>query len=161
MSGGKRTFTIHNAYHVDGCPTKFSHKDYSGRYEKRTPRHAAQNALSQLCRLKRIKGQCTLYIELRETTQDSKHKHYAYHVKRVRLAKPFVDSRGIAHHYITRAKKVRIPTEKCPKSHKSSGPMKSHKGRSSSSSHKSHKGMSHRSHKSTKKSSHSKKTKKN
>lgn len=159
MHSDKRSFTIHNAYHVDGCPTKFSHKDYTGRYEKRTPRHAAQNALSQLCRLKRIKGQCTLYIELRETTQDSKHKHYAYHVKRIRLAKPFVDSRGVPHHYITRAKKVRIPTEKCPKSHKSSGPMKSHRHRRSSS--MSHKSMSHKSHKSTKKNNDNKKTKKN
>jgi hypothetical protein len=119
---GKRSFTINNAYHVDGCPTKFSHKDYTGRYIKNSPQRAALNALSELCRVKRIRGQCTLYIEMRETTQGSSGKLYAYHCKRIHLKKP-IELNGRVIHYFNKAKPVIIPTEKCKKSHKSSGRM--------------------------------------
>ncbi len=130
-ASGKRSFTITNAYHVDGCPTKFSHKDYTGRFTGHSAQRAAQKALSELCRVKKIRGQCTLYIEMRETTQGSSHKLYAYHVKRHKLKEPIMIA-GHAHYYETRAKPVRIPTEKCHKSHKSSGRMKSFRRRSKS-----------------------------
>ena len=120
---GKRTFTINKAYHVDGCPTKFSHGDYTGRYVSHTPNAAAMKALTELCHVKKIKGQCTLYIEMRETTQGSKHKIYSYHVKRAKLNKP-VEIAGNFLYYQPIARAVDIPTEKCKKTHKSSGPMK-------------------------------------
>jgi len=119
-----RTFTINNAYHVDGCPTKFANKDYTGRFDGRDAKQAAEKALSKLCKLKGIRGQCTLYIEMRETTQGSKHKLHGYHVKRIKLKEPIIVG-GIPRHYTRHAKSVRIPTEKCAKSHKSSGRMKS------------------------------------
>ena len=122
--GEKRTFTINNAYHVDGCPTKFSRGDYSGRYESRTPDSAAKKALTKLCEVKKIKGQCTLYIEMRETTQGSDKKLYAYHVKKIKLNKP-IELSGRTIEYTSTAKAVDIPTEKCKKSHKSSGRMRS------------------------------------
>ena len=84
----KRSFTINNAYHVDGCKTKFSHKDYTGRFIKISAQRAASSALTQLCHVKRIRGQCTLYIEMRETTQGSKHKLYGYHCKRIKYVDP-------------------------------------------------------------------------
>lgn len=121
---GKRSFTINNAYHVDGCKTKFSHKDYTGRYAGHSAQGAAQKALTELCHVKKIHGQCTLYIEMRETTQGSKHKLYAYHCKRMKLKEPVMIA-GNAIHYRPVAKPVRIPTEKCKKSHKSSGRMRS------------------------------------
>jgi hypothetical protein len=124
---GNRTFTINNAYHVDGCPTKFSHKDYTGRFHGRDAKQAAEKALSELCNLKGIRGQCTLYIEMRETTQGSKHKLYGYRVKRIKLKEPVIVA-GIPHNYKRYAKSMRIPTEKCVKSHKSSGRMRSRKG---------------------------------
>jgi hypothetical protein len=65
---GKRSFTINNVYHVDGCPTKFSHKDYTGRYIGKSPQREASKALTRLCHVKRIHGQCTLYIEIKEIT---------------------------------------------------------------------------------------------
>jgi len=121
---GKRSFTINNAYHVDGCPTKFSHKDYTGRFIKISAQRAASAALSQLCRVKRIKGQCTLYIEMRETTQGSSGKLYAYHCKRIHLKTPIELPNGIKKYYFNKIKPVaNVPSEKCPKSHKSSGRM--------------------------------------
>lgn len=121
-ASGKRSFTINNAYHVDGCPTKFSHKDYTGRFIARDAQRAASKALSELCRVKRIRGQCTLYIEMRETTQGSKNGLYAYHCKRIHLKNPIkLENRTI--YYINKCVPTKIPTEKCPKSHKSSGRM--------------------------------------
>ena len=133
---GKRSFTINNAYHVDGCKTKFSHKDYTGRFIKISAQRAASAALTELCHAKRIHGQCTLYIEMRETTQGSKHKLYGYHCKRIKYDKPVMRT-GFEIHYYNKCTRVRIPSEKCPKSHKSSGRMKSfrHKRSKSGSSH--------------------------
>ena len=156
-SGDKRSFTINNVYHVDGCKTKFSHKDYTGRFIKVSAQRAASSALTQLCHVKKIRGQCTLYIEMRETTQGSKHKLYGYHCKRIMYDKPVM--RGdIAFNYYNKCTRVRIPSEKCEKSHKSSGRMKSYKHKhnnkdSSSKSSLRHTKKTHKSHKShTKKS---------
>ena len=134
---GKRSFTINNAYHVDGCKTKFSHKDYTGRFIKISAQRAASSALTELCHAKRIHGQCTLYIEMRETTQGSKHKLYGYKCKRIKYDTPVERAGGIKFHYYNKCTRVRIPSEKCPKSHKSSGRMKSfrHKRSKSGSSH--------------------------
>ena len=59
---------------------------------------------------------------MRETTQGSKHKLYGYKCKRVKYDTP-VERAGIKFHYYNKCTRVRIPTEKCPKSHKSSGSM--------------------------------------
>lgn len=123
---GNRSFTINNAYHVDGCKTKFSHKDYTGRFIGKSAQRQAEKALTELCHAKGIRGQCTLYIEMRETTQGSKHKLYAYHAKRMKYPEPIVYGDGkFKREYYNKAKSVRIPTEKCKGSHKSSGRMRS------------------------------------
>jgi hypothetical protein len=128
-ASGKRSFTINQAFHVDGCPTKFSHADYTGRYKAHTPQRAAEKALIHLCHVKRIRGQCTLYIEMRETTQGSDHKIFAYKVKRIRYATPKVVG-DRTYYYSRHAVAVdRIPTDKCPKSHKSSGRMVSRRSK--------------------------------
>ena len=124
-STGNRSFTINNAYHTDGCKTKFSHKDYTGRFEGQTAERQARKALSQLCKVKKIKGQCSLYIEMRETTQGSKHKLYGYKCNRVKKDKPLVIPGRGTYYYDTICKPVRIPTENCIKSRKSSGRMRS------------------------------------
>ena len=140
---GKRSFTINNAYHVDGCPTKFTHHDFVSRYLKHHPDQAAKNALTRLCKVKRIRGQCTLYIEIRETTQGSEGKVFAYHAKRIHLKKPIVlQDRTIYYKPIVKSVD-RVPTEKCKKSHKSRGRMisissKHRPGMSARRSHKSH-----------------------
>ena len=142
---GKRSFTINNVYHVDGCPTKFSHKDNTGRFIKISAQRAASAALSELCRVKRIRGQCTLYIEMRETTQGSSGKLFAYHAKRIHLKKPIEytlpDGKVIKKYYFNKVTPVtNVPTEKCPKSHKSSGSMiSSHSKMISKKHHSTHK----------------------
>ena len=155
-ASGKRSFTINNAYHVDGCKTKFSHKDYTGRFVGKSAQRAASKALTELCHAKGIRGQCTLYIEMRETTQNSKHKVYAYQAKRVKYSEPVVYG-NIKREYHNVIKHVRIPTEKCAKSHKTSGRMRSfhkaHGSRSRSHSHSSKSKMSKKHHSKTKKSS--------
>ena len=133
---GKRSFTINHAYHVDGCPTKFSHGDFTGRFLAFTPQRAASKALTQLCHLKKIRGQCTLYIEMRETTQGHSGKLFAYHAKRVHLKKPIILPNGVERWYHNFTKPVeRVPTEKCPGSHKSSGRMVGHHSKLRSHSH--------------------------
>ena len=123
---GNRSFTINNAYHIDGCKTKFSHKDYTGRFIGKSAQRQAEKALTKLCHAKGIRGQCTLYIEMRETTQGSKHKLYSYHAKRMKYPEPVVYGDGkFKREYYNKAKSVRIPTENCKSSHKSSGRMRS------------------------------------
>ena len=129
---GKRSFTINNAYHIDGCTTKFSRKDYEARLTGHSAQRAAMKALTGLCQVKKIKGQCALYIELRETTQGSKHKLYAYKCKRVKKDTPLViGDRSYKYDMICTPVEV-IPTKKCSKSHKTSGSMRSQRSASKS-----------------------------
>ena len=136
---GKRTFTVHEAKHVDGCPTKFSNKDYSGVYVSRTPAGAGKKALTQLCRVKRIKGQCGLFISMRETTQGSAKKIFHYKVTRVKLAKP-VELAGRKIEYMNKIKKAKsMPA--CKQSRKSSGRKASRSMKASRGSKKSKRSM--------------------
>lgn len=82
--GDRRSFEVVKVTKKDGCLTKFN----SGRYESRTAHGAASKAFSQLCRVKRIRGVCTLIITMRETTQGSNKKEFTYKFKREKLAKP-------------------------------------------------------------------------
>lgn len=119
VKDNKRTFTINDAKHTDGCPTKFLNKDYSGVYVSRTPAGAAKKALTQLCRVKKIKGQCSLFISMRETTQGSAKKVFDYKVTREKLAKP-IELAGRKIEYANKVKKAKsMPA--CKKSRKSSG----------------------------------------
>ena len=112
----KRTFTIYDALHSDGCKTKFSNKDYTGVYNSSNPSGAAKKALSQLCRVKKIHGQCSLYIVMRETTQGSSKKLFTYKLNRVKLSPP-IDLKGRLIHYTSKCKSVdSIP--KCTRSRK-------------------------------------------
>ena len=81
--GDRRSFRVVKVTKKDGCETKFK----GGRYESRTAHGAASKAFSQLCKVKRIRGVCTLIIT-EETTQGSKKKEFTYKFKREKLAKP-------------------------------------------------------------------------
>ena len=61
-----RTFKVVNAVNKDGCPTKFKSGRYTG-----NPKSAAKKAFTRLCNLKNIKGKCTFYITVQETTRGS------------------------------------------------------------------------------------------
>lgn len=113
-----RTFTILDARHTDGCPTKFSSKGNSGRFG-RNPSSAASKAASGLCRVKRIKGRCSLYVAVRETTQGSKKKVFRYKVTRSKRKVP-VELKGRTIEYENKTKSV-SSFPGCGHSHKSSG----------------------------------------
>lgn len=82
---GFRSFTVINATKSGACKTKFGS---GGLYKSRTPVGAAKKAFNELCRTKRIRGVCTLYITVRETTRDSKKKEFVYKIKRNKLKNP-------------------------------------------------------------------------
>jgi hypothetical protein len=125
VSGKKknlRSFTIEYALNKKGCPTKFYNKDYTGRYLSRDAASAAKKAVSQLCRVKRIEGQCVIYVEMRETTQGEGGKIFKYKVRRRKLDEkgPFGNEfEMIAKSLNTKTNKSNPP--KCTNPGKSSG----------------------------------------
>ena len=157
---GKRSFVINNAYHIDGCKTKFSRKDYDMRLIGHSAQRASMKALTGLCEVKKIKGQCALYIEVRETTQGSKHKVYAYKCRRVKKVNPVIIPGQATRYFDSICKPVSlIPTKKCSKSRKTSGSMRSRRSASKSKKIKLIKKMKSKSSKTSKTSKTSKKTK--
>lgn len=76
-----RSFTIikivTSSGHVKGD------ENLKGRY-KGTPMGVAKKMATRVCRNSKIKGQCTLFITIKETTRNSKNKEYTYKVKRVK-----------------------------------------------------------------------------
>jgi hypothetical protein len=120
----KRSFSI-----LDVETNSGKKKDHGeGRYISSTPRGAASKAATKLCR--EHKGECSLIVTIRETTQGSQHKHYQYKIKRVHDPRTVVRN-GIEIEYQYRIdihshseKKSRSP-RKSPK--KSRSPRKSPK----------------------------------
>ena len=83
---GYRSFTIINATKKDGCTTKF----HGGKYISKSPMNAAKKAFSELCRVKDIRGVCTLNVSIQETTQGSNNKVYTYRLHRKKLKNPII-----------------------------------------------------------------------
>ena len=126
MRNGKRTFTVSSALHVDGCPTKFKNKDYSGIYVSTTPAGAAKKAMTQLCRVKRISGACSLFITVRETTREATNKkEFVYKLQRQKRKEPVVLGDRTYEYKTVSKKATNIP--KC------SGTRKQSSGRKASS----------------------------
>ena len=126
---GLRSFTVIDARHVDSCKTKFLVRGDSGRYLNRNPAAAAKKAFGQLCRLKKIRGQCAMYISVRETTQNSNTRVFTYKLNRKKLPEPVIIA-GSKREYVTKIKSVKQMPDNCKKSRKTSGPMKAKKKKS-------------------------------
>ena len=116
-----RTFTIDEAAHADSCGTKYKLRGNSGRFKSKEPRGAAKKAFSSLCRRKRIRGRCVLYISVRETTQSasSKGKVFTYRFTRRKAAVPG----PFGQQYEVVGKSVDTIGGHCSKSRKSKGRM--------------------------------------
>lgn len=101
----KRSFTIVS---VGTSKASKGSSNAGGRYESSTPAGAARKAGSQVCRKSAIRGQCTLYIKMQETTRGSSGKIFMYKVKRV-VVNNKVDHDGkiVNHKYMTKAKAVK------------------------------------------------------
>ena len=93
---GYRSFRIVRAGKHGGCKTKFN----AGRYKGKTPVVVARKAAKELCRIKRIRGVCTLLIVIQETTRGSKNKTYAYNCHRKKLKKPIILQEGTNNEYV-------------------------------------------------------------
>lgn len=85
MQSGKKSYKIVHVKKSNGCVTKHNH---NSRFISKTPSGAAKKALTALCSQKSIKGVCTFYITLQETTRGSNGKQFTYICKRSKLAKP-------------------------------------------------------------------------
>ena len=127
-----RRFTVHDARKANGCLTKFKSKEYSGIYESNAPSSAAMKALTQLCRAKKTKGQCTLFLTMREITQGNNKKAngepklYHYRVKREKLSKP-LELKGRVIEYKNVCKSVKSLPKKEKDCKKSAGKKRSSK----------------------------------
>lgn len=99
----KRSFTLVAVEDTHGKAK--GKKNLGGRFLHDTPAGAARKAVSRICRESAIRGQCTLVVTIRETTQGSAHKEYRYKGKRV--MKPITVERGgeeITYKYTTTVK---------------------------------------------------------
>ena len=77
----KRTFTVVGVETSSG--SKRGKGNEGGRFVSSSASGAARKAATKICRSTKVKGRCSLVISLRETSKDSKHKEYVYHVKRI------------------------------------------------------------------------------
>ena len=112
---GLRSFTIVDVTKHGGCRTKFT----GGLYKSRTPVGAARKAFTRFCKFKRIRGVCTLFVTVRETTKGSAKKVFRYKLNRHKLAKPLVrrpkGGKEFVIQYRSTAKATTVP-ESCKKS---------------------------------------------
>jgi hypothetical protein len=105
---GLRSFTVVDAGKHGGCKTKFR----GGVYKSRNARDAAKKAFRELCRVKRIRGVCTLILTLRETTQGSPKKAFSYKLRRHKLKVPKVIKLGnteVVYEYESTATAIEVP----------------------------------------------------
>jgi hypothetical protein len=93
---GLRSFAVVGATRQGACKTK-SHR---GRYLGRSPAAAARKAFTELCRVKRIRGVCTLFVTVQETTQGSSHKVFTYKLSRLKLKTPLIMMEGTDNEYV-------------------------------------------------------------
>ena len=120
---GLRSFAVVGATRQGACKTK-SHR---GRYIGRTPAGAARKAFSELCRVKRIRGICTLFVTIKETTQGSARKQYTYKLNRRKLKTPLIMMEGTDKEFVIEygvtAKSASAPRD-CRKPGQTRGRMK-------------------------------------
>ena len=123
---GYRSFSVVGAKKHGGCDTKFK----GGRYISKTPVGAARKAFNALCRVKKIRGVCTLHVMVKDTTRDSKTsgKVYTYKLQRKKLSKPLVMMKGTDNEYkieytiVAKSQKGKEMPE-CKDKKQSRGPM--------------------------------------
>lgn len=78
-----------------------------GRFISSSPSGAAKKAGTQICRASKIRGQCSLVVTIRKTTQGSNHKEYTYRIKRIRDPVTVMrNGEEITYNYRTEAKRI-------------------------------------------------------
>ena len=132
MAKEMRTFKVVKTTRQGKCDTKFK----PGRYIGKTPVSAALKAFNQLCRVKKIRGVCTLNVTVQETTRGSEGKQFTYKLNRMKLDKPVVLFKGTDKEYTIKYRNVAksVDADKvtpCKRTDgKSSGVMKAYRKKS-------------------------------
>lgn len=95
---GYRSFTLLGAAKSAMCRTKGA----GGRFISKSAAGAAKKAFSDLCRTKRIRGVCTLYVNMKDTTTGArtKGKVYSYKIIRQKLNPPLIRLEGTDNEYV-------------------------------------------------------------
>lgn len=93
---GYRSFTVINVAKRGGCKTKF----HGGRYKGKTAAIAARKAFTEFCRVKNVRGVCTLVVVLKETTRGSSGKAYVYKLQRHKLKEPIIRLEGSNNEFV-------------------------------------------------------------
>ena len=98
-----RSFTIEAVYNSSGKKLGNS----GGRYISNTPSSAASKAFSQTLRtMPKVKA-LSLLIYVRETTQGSQHKTFAYRIRRTKqVTTVMINGEEITYKYTTKVKAV-------------------------------------------------------
>ena len=108
---GYRSFTVIKVGKHGSCKTKGT----GGRFINKTPAGAARKAFTELCRIKRIRGVCTLLITIQETTNGSACKVFTYKLNRIKLKKPLIRLEGTNNEFVieyeTNIKSTDIPED--------------------------------------------------
>ncbi len=103
----KRSFTVEKIVTSNGKAKGAS--NLGGRFISSTPSGAAKKVGSKVCSESSVKGRCVLYITIRETTRESKHKDYVYKITRIKDPVTIVrDGVEITYHYRTEAKRILV-----------------------------------------------------
>ena len=135
-----RNFKIVDLVNKDGCKSKFN---VDGRYTAPAsggPVDAARKAFNEHCRVKNIRGQCTFYVTIVESTLGSSDKKYSYMFKRTKLSEPrtiTLNGTSVTYEYSTVGNKVdKVPVKCLSKKVKSSGRLRRKTAKKSKSSPK-------------------------
>ena len=115
LKSGKSSFRVVGVFKSNGCPTKFPEEN---RFESSSPEGAVRKAFTQYCNRKKIRGQCSLFIKVENTTNDHKFKGKVYTKKctRHKLDKPVVRLEGTPNEFVieyeTKVKSVNSVTKR-------------------------------------------------
>ena len=123
VSDGYRSFTVVNVSKHGACKTKGD----GGRYISKTPAGAASKAFNEFCRVKDIKGICTLTVTMKETTVGSAGKSFSYKLQRRKLQDPIIRLEGTNNEFVIEYKSTIKSTNKptnCTDEGQSRGRMK-------------------------------------
>ena len=105
---GKRSFTvveIRKAGQKNKSGSLKKTQGDGGYFKSSNPAGAARKAFNASCRDKKIKGQCTFVVTVKEITQGSAGKVFKYECKRIKLDKP-IELLGRTIEYDTKVKSM-------------------------------------------------------
>lgn len=127
----KRTFKVVEVKDQKGKSDAKMTKVASGMNLTGTHQSAARKAGGALCRYKKIKGSCVMFITVRESSQGSEGKERTYKVRRFKLDKP-LELAGRVIEYSSDAKPIKGSVKVASKTKRATSTKKTKKTKKSS-----------------------------